>query len=201
MYRDPAFKIWSNQFEKEYEVRGHFWQFAAFQLVLELIYITNLLQVHPIKEYEYCFRIAEEGGHQQYKDAIFPDVDDKRDAGQAGMPVEGFMQQYLDSLISLMTSVHAANLQSCCEKKLESEKGLLCSMWEHIIDKYQATAKAVYEETKHSEEYQGLRELLVGYNLHIKQSSNQDLQLLVVNELQSLEVICIRLYSGPMFKR
>ena len=74
-------------------------------------------------------------------------------------------------------------------------------MWEHIIDKYQATAKAVHEETKHSEEYQGLRELLVGYNLHIKQSSNQDLQLLVVNELQSLEVICIRLYSGPMFKR
>ena len=139
-------------------------------IVLRLIYITNLLQVRPIKEYEYCFRIAEEGGHQQYKDAIFPDVDDKRDAGQAGMPVEGFMQQYLDSLISLMTSVHAANLQSCCEKKLESEKGLLCSMWEHIIDKYQATAKAVYEETKHSEEYQGLRELLVGYNLHIKHS-------------------------------
>jgi len=160
-----------------------------------------MLQVHPTRECEYCFGIAEEGGHQQYKDAIFPDVDDKRDAGQAGMPVEAFMQQYLDSLISLMTSVHDANLQVCCEKELESEKELLCSMWENIIDMYHSAGKVVHEERKYSEEYQGLKELLVGYNLHVKQSSNQDLQLLVVNELQSLEVICIRLYSGPMFKR
>jgi len=201
MYRDPAFKIWSNQFNKKYEVRGHFWQFAAFQLVLELIYITNLLQVHPIKEYEYCFRIAEEGGHQHYKDAIFPDVDDKRDAGQAGMSVPAFMQKYLDALIALMESVHAANLTICTDMVLDSEKDLLCDKWEHIIGTHQAAAKLLNEETEYLKAYQDLRKLLIQYNVHVGQSKTEDLQLLVVNELQALEVVCIRLYSGPMYKR
>jgi len=127
--------------------------------------------------------------------------DTKRDAGQTGMSVQAFMKKYLDALISLMESVHAGNLSICSDKELDSEAELLSGKWALIIGTYQAAAKLANEETKYSEEYQCLRKLLVDYNVHVGQSKNQDLQLLVVNELQALEVVCIRLYSGPMYKR
>ena len=117
------------------------------------------------------------------------------------MSVPAFMQKYLDALIALMESVHAANLTICTDTELGSETELLCGKWEHIIGTHQAAAKLVSEETEYLKAYQDLRKLLVQYNVHVGQSKNQDLQLLVVNELQALEVVCIRLYSGPMYKR
>ena len=71
--RDGSFQLWSNQFKKEYEVI-------------------------PLKEYEYCMGLAEEGGHAQYKTQISPDIDLKRDVGQSGMSVSSFMHNYLNSI-------------------------------------------------------------------------------------------------------
>jgi hypothetical protein len=57
------------------------------------------------------------------------------------------------------------------------------------------------QEAEYAREYAALSKLLTGYNGLIAAAANQDLQQLVVNELQRLEVVVIRLYSGPMYKR
>jgi len=117
------------------------------------------------------------------------------------MSVPAFMQKYLDALISLMKCVHDANLSICTDMELGSEKDWLCGKWEHITGTHQSAAKLVSEKAVYLKKYQDLKKLLVQYNVHVGQSKTQDLQLLVVNELQALEVVCIRLYSGPMYKR
>jgi hypothetical protein len=66
---DKAFRMWSNKFKKEYEV-------------------------NPVLEYNYCQGPARESGHEQYRQAIQPDIDLNRDTGQDGRTVEAFMQNY-----------------------------------------------------------------------------------------------------------
>jgi hypothetical protein len=167
---DPEFQIWSNQFKKLYAVS-------------------------PLEEYNYCQGFARAGGHEQYRQAISPNQDHHRDAGQDGMSVEAFLQSYLDSLVNLMGAIHKGNL------KLQTSSCELSSAWEII----QATNKSLSAKVACSQEYDsGYKEMklhLLSYNYIVTMSPNQDLQLLVVNELQRLEVVCIRLYSGPMFKR
>ena len=146
--------------------------------------------------------IAKQGGHAQYKEAIgLHNKDNKRDAGQDGMSVESFMHNYLSAIVQLMEEVHSANVVSC-----EESSGLLTALeatWSSIASLFSTLPSYLPGDSDaYASGYIGMKELLVKYNNLVKESSGeQGLQLLVVNELQFLEVVCIRLYSGPMYKR
>ena len=101
---DKDFRMWSNKFKKEYEV-------------------------NHVLEYNYCQGPARECGHEQYRQAIQPDIDLNRDTGQDGRTVEAFMQKYVVELIALMQSAHDANLAACLDGKLGN---MLQATWENV---------------------------------------------------------------------
>ena len=117
------------------------------------------------------------------------------------MSVESFMHNYLSAIVQLMEEVHSANVVSC-----EESSGLLTALeatWSSIASLFSTLPSYLPGDSDaYASGYIGMKELLVKYNNLVKGSSGeQGLQLLVVNELQFLEVVCIRLYSGPMYKR
>ena len=220
--RDQPFEIWSNQFEIKYLVT-------------------------PLDECRYCLGPAQEGGPSGYKRVLDGRADAKRDAGQAGMTPEAFMQNYVERLVELMAEVHRQNLASFqqqldrvavaargytrelralpagsalrdgLQKKIESAEAMRCSLeqeqrelrpelgglWRQILEQRGALSQHLLpgQEPEYAREYLALSKLLTGYNGLVAAAANQDLQQLVVNELQRLEVVVLRLYSGPMYKR
>ena len=174
--RDPIFGLWSNQFKVMYNVE-------------------------PALEYEYCQCAAQAGGHAQYRKAIFPNRDLKRDAGQDGMLVEGFTQNYVEALLNLMAVVHDENLTNCAQNCGNGIFSALEAAWAEIQSAKRSLAMNVGSSELYEHCYRDAKEHIVQYNDLVRHAKIQELQLLVVNELQRLEVVCIRLYSGPMFKR
>ena len=220
--RDQPFEIWSNQFGVMY-------------------------QVTPLDECRYCLGPAQEGGPSGYKRVLDGRADAKRDAGQAGMTPEAFMQNYVERLLQLMAEVHRQNLASFqqqigrvavaargytrelralpagsalrdgLQKKIESAEATRCSLeqeqrvlrpklgglWRQVLEQRGALSQHLLpgQEAEYAREYAALSTLLAEYNGPVAAAANQDLQQLVVNELQRLEVVVLRLYSGPMYKR
>ena len=167
--------------------------------------------VIPLQEFLYCSGVAQKGGPSYYLQAIQQSQigdkegfmkEEKRDADQDNMTVEAFMQNYVVKLVGLMSTVHVGNMdlfQSGSEPYLGFE-----SQWEQIQTMCGKLAGCVSPglQDAYDTGYNTMNQLLVGYNKLVKQqqSTHQNLQSMVVNDLQRLEVVCIRLYSGPTFK-
>jgi hypothetical protein len=181
--RDPAFECWTNPIAKLPEGK---------------------YSVTPSEEFEYCAGPARHGGPQYYTETLrstFDGAEDlERDKGHDGWNLERFLVSYVQSLHALNSEAHGQNLKTG-ERPGDREQ-----MWSSVDSAALELQSKWADSTAFDFSYGTLKETVVQYNNCIIRMNKGlreakkafQLQLLVVPEINTLEILGLRLYSGDL---